>query len=648
MLSIFLKYFLILVASLGMFYLLGLFASRIFRIQLGETYFQRFVQLVLGLTTFVICFSIFITRGQTVSLAYLIMGIAFILVNRKEKNTGIELSNNLTLKISKRDVAEFLAISTAVFLVRFFSIYSADGIPVVPHADYVYYANLSEFLNFSHKENSSINYPFISELGPSPYHYYDSWVNAGIIYLFQTNSGLTLMLVTYTLGPVIAWYGLLAIANHFNLKSKRIKILCFLLLFIAGAFPFLYDSVPFMNNIGVFSKNIFTYSKLFPIYLFGICSVLFFLKKEYNNGILALFCLPIAFVSTFIGVILGVALFMLIEPKINSETQINRLVIFITLLLLSIFIYFFYRAGSANTLTHIPSDSSQLLKKILGLSSIKTSVNIIGATVIQLVLLFAPFIIIIVVLMRIGTAKLVQFIEQESYIVLLIFILAFSLLTWSAMFMMLASVQTFSNFAVPFLNIATAVIILLAFRQSNKRVQILFLTLVVACLISNLYDTYKSNDYQHMQDTAYLKEVQSETGNLSQVGAFIIDKEEYNRSIFSYISNFAILGSYLIYSEHPTFPLTISAYDYKFSKDKRYESAEKDVMASTPFMQYVEKQKQNKTFHSVEESQVKFIDDFHINYLIATANAKVGTLLSKRIKHEIVDSETGERFYLLN
>jgi len=58
-------------------------------------------------------------------------------------------------------------------------------------------------------------------------------------------------------------------------------------------------------------------------------------------------------------------------------------------------------------------------------------------------------------------------------------------------------------------------------------------------------------------------------------------------------------------------------------------------------------QKEMGSFRSIAQSQIDFIREFKINYLIVTKNVRLTPELKNIVKEEIVDSNTGERFILL-
>ena len=51
---------------------------------------------------------------------------------------------------------------------------------------------------------------------------------------------------------------------------------------------------------------------------------------------------------------------------------------------------------------------------------------------------------------------------------------------------------------------------------------------------------------------------------------------------------------------------------------------------------------------SLDQSQLDFIDKYHIQYVIADQGVELSSLLQKRVRKEIADPVSGERFILLN
>jgi hypothetical protein len=108
-----------------------------------------------------------------------------------------------------------------------------------------------------------------------------------------------------------------------------------------------------------------------------------------------------------------------------------------------------------------------------------------------------------------------------------------------------------------------------------------------------------------------------------------------------------ILGDYLLYAKNKTFPMSLSPYNIRLSEDPFTRQAQLEGMHDTPFYVFVENQKAQKRFSSIEQSQVDFIREYKINYLIVTKDVVLPETLQTLIDKVITDKLTGERFILL-
>jgi hypothetical protein len=65
------------------------------------------------------------------------------------------------------------------------------------------------------------------------------------------------------------------------------------------------------------------------------------------------------------------------------------------------------------------------------------------------------------------------------------------------------------------------------------------------------------------------------------------------------------------------------------------------------FTQFVNRQQAEGTFQSIPQSQADFIRKHRMGYLIVSKSALVPPTIQPMITDSIVDSKSGERFYLL-
>jgi hypothetical protein len=634
-----------LLLSILAFYLLGSSIFYLLKIKIGNLHTDTFGKLVTGIIVFVFAVSIYFTKGKTVNLGFLILFFGFLLEYNKNRkkidSTGSYQRRNF------RDYAgiitELVVVSLLLFGFKFYLIYSNSNIPVLPHGDYIVYSNLSDFLKETGKENITNDYIFTKDNGVSPYHYFELWLNAGLTSLFKTNSLLSLLLLTYTVGAIIAWLGFCALISFFRNINIYYKALGFLFLFITGAFLEIYTKVRFMENIAVFSVNLLDYYKLFPLYIFLLSALLFFLNDEYNYGILILIGMPIISISTSFG-IFPACFLLVVYHYIKKEKSL--VLSGIILILSALFIFLFYTLMSRSTVTIVPTDPSAIGNTFLKFYSLRTSINVVGATSIQIALLYLPALVILFLLIM-GQKDFLKNWKRYSFAWLPLLILAFSLISWTFIYVIAGTVQVFSNIGAVILNILSATIFILAFISKNKKIVTIGVGVFLVLIIINVNYTLKIFNFKHKYSVDFLNKIYRLSPNLSVRGAFMLDSMAYKANNFSYLAPSMVVGGYLAYASNPTFPLSISPHNYPYSKDAWLQSVQRDAITSTPFYKYVEIQKAKDEFKNLDQSRLDFIREYKINYLITTKDIVLDSLIKNEVKEEFSDAYTGEKFLLL-
>ncbi len=633
MVSIFISYSVFLLLTLCLLYVLGSILLYFLKIKINGFYLQTFAKLLLGLTVFVVVTAMIYTKGLTIQVLFL--PLLFFLAykySKKTENTSIKTSYNFS-----NIAAIFLGI-LCIFCFRFGQLYNFESnIPIAPHGDIIYYANCIDFLASFGNENSSVDY--MNPQGNSPYHYFELWFGVGVSRLFALNTALSLVLIIYSIGNILIWLGLCAILSSY----KELKIIdiffCLFLLTTTGLVFDLYTKVEFMKYIYVYTFNSLNYSKLYVVYIFAIASWLFFMRDKRLEAITCLIAIPIGFVTTAIGVFSGLFVWIFVEYFMRRKFHYRELLACI-LIALSIFIFYKFITISVNT--HVNTNANDLIKKLTAISYLKTILNIgIGSTI-QILLMFLPFLILLFLNKSIHYKALNS---SEFYLFVCIYI--FSLLGWGVLHDKTSSTQVFTNITLIILNIFTSVSMLIIWQEKKSKLLYLNYMFLGIVLILSFKNSIISYRFPYPQSNKYVDTILQKSKELSQNGAFIFTKEEYLKMEFSYVANLVIKGNYLLYSQKQTFPTSLSPYNYPISKNKFVASLEVAALENTPFWMYVEKQKKEGVFKNIEESQVSFIKQYNINYLICSKNVILSEYLQKIIKNEIVDSNTRERFIQL-
>lgn len=647
MLIIFVKYYFFLLISIAAFYLLGALIFHLIKAKISNIYADTFAKLFTGIILFVLSSSLYYTKGITINIGFFIVAAFFLKEyyrNKNETNSNeTEQKNNIKeyFKLS----AEIAIISLAIFFIKFLSIYDASGIPLTPHNDYVYYARLSDFLVTTGKENTTVNYIFPNETGLSPYHYFEIWLNAGLYTICHLNVLLCFTLITYSTGIVIIWIGLCAVFSSFKEIGYLQKILCSVFLLLSGIYLNAYENIHVLRDTSVFCTNLFVFPKTFPVYLFLLASLLCFLKNQYNYALCILLSLPIVYVTCSIGIFISVFIFLSIlffkkdlRFNINNRLAIN----FFCLFIIFFFIFIFYKLLGRDTSTHVPT-IELMVKRAIELTSFKRYVNITGLTHIQIILTHFPVLIMLFYLFGKGKRAIIR---ENPYVLFAPLIFLGSLLGWVLLSSFNDSSQVFSNTSIPLINLVTAVLFMKIFSSEKKQGYYIIISVFGLMLIANFIFTFKRYKKNELtQSVDYLKKIDSITPGLSERGAYILDKSDYY-GVRSCESNCVILGKYLIYKLPHNYQLSLSPHNYVFSTDSSTRKKEEHSIQWTFFYKYVEKQKQKNTFISIAQSRVDFINEFGINYLIITKNVKLDSLIQHKVKREIIDEKTGERFLL--
>ena len=125
------------------------------------------------------------------------------------------------------------------------------------------------------------------------------------------------------------------------------------------------------------------------------------------------------------------------------------------------------------------------------------------------------------------------------------------------------------------------------------------------------------------------------------IGAAIKGGQDY-ASGFSKQTAAYTLGYYLAYMENGALALNIS--DFDIPKPKWGDKLDR---ASNLFCRFVEVQKADNSFISIGQSQVDFIQQYDLDFIILSKNGTLREEVTTIVKDTIVDGISGERFLVI-
>jgi hypothetical protein len=439
------------------------------------------------------------------------------------------------------------------------------------------------------------------------------------------------------------WVGLCAIYESFTNVDIKAKVISFLFLLFSGLSLQDFQYISFFNALGVFSRNIFNYPKLSAVYLFLILSILFFSRQKHEQGLYCLLALPVVFISTAPSILTSVFIYSFVQYlSLRSDKRHFFNIALFSITTASFIAGFYYMFGSQGIHLQEAAKVDSLLSKM---DTIKTAVNIIGGTTIQFFILYFPIIVTLLLSYKMNVNFF--YLKKFSPVWLIPLIYIFSLMSWAFLNFMPDAVQLFSNITVSLLNICSFIIVAVVLSNSfSYSKKIIALSSVVLMVALSSINTCKEQIRQLSHSPEYLKSVFIKLNGINPIGGYIQDKEVYS-SIFTKNSNFAALGLYLSSIGSVYHTISLSVFDIPLIPTDRYYSSEKGMVEATTFYKYVHQEKERGKFKNISEYQVDFINTYNLDYIIVSKKVQLSPLIQSKVKEQIVDSLTGERFLFL-
>jgi len=312
--------------------------------------------------------------------------------------------------------------------------------------------------------------------------------------------------------------------------------------------------------------------------------------------------------------------------------------------------------GSQELNIRANAGTSELLSNLGSLfaSDVPAKLLIILKTIIEEIIIYIPLIVIGVALIR---SNKWSWQEYRDLSVLVGGILLSGALAYGLFSPQKDAAQLFYNVANPVLNVMLIwFIIRLVAKWGNpvdggptlNRVTYLGCgTLIAAMMSLQFYTAVKRNivparSAQHYSDQ-YLSEIRSFVIGDDKItlGAAIKGGEDYASS-YSWQTAAYTLGYYLAYMEDGALALSISDYDIPIQEDHLGDRE------SSLFYRFIQQQKGDKTFVSMADSQLKFIEQHELDFIILSQRGHLPDQLSAVAETILEDSISGERFLTID
>ncbi len=671
---LFIKYYFLLALTLFLCYLVGYFVFKLIRskhILIKGFYSSLFVRLLCGLTAMIAVYSIVRSAGQTINMG-LVLIISFLVIEfiflKKNKNLPLELSilpenetetnrGNITGKLLPLFIVSFILYSWFASIV----LTGSDWVFSIPNKDNIFYSNISLMLTQTGIENTCGINNLINDAysGINPYHYFELWLNAGLSVVYCSPNLLSLYLLTYPMLNIIAVLGLFALLEKISTVSLFQQMAVPLFLFLGGLYFYLEkpSSVYVLNYIEAPLE--YFGEKFSAYYPFLFLSVLLFINGYITIALASLLILPILSISVGMGTLGGILLFSLTAVLTRQINKYEFIRICFYVFCLGGFIIFMYTYFGNTKLRYHEYGNVMETTDLTGWSF--RSVKIFIAELLyrmkdifyRSLLLYLPFILLSTILLFSKGVK--SHYKNLSWLMLCCY---FASLFGSATFYKMQNGWQLYTNVLCFVNVLFIVLALVFFFEKksltplNKKIRSAILAITLIVLFSKAVYAYHIYDVQKEKNNSlsaeYLEKIRRITFKEEEkaIGVMLFEETEYKTLA---IKGYPDHSFYLPFLSQYMGCIDISILGDTLVRELRdnIPMIEKKSIEISAFNQFVKSQQEKNNFVSIQQSQIDFIDQYNIKFIIASKNVLINQLIIERVDTLFSDPRSGQRFLLL-
>lgn len=589
----------------------GLGTLRLLRLKVAQSYSGVFKIILIGFFLIVTLFAVIASRGATVLLGFVLVGL-FLWWDSRFQNalsSAEDIKQSISLSFILRRLLELSIVSLIIILYRV-SFMDAGGYFIEPvYNDYVFYAKLSKYLLETGIENVEFDYIFLQD-NLEPYHYVDIWINSILVYVTRQNAVELMILSSYTIGLAGIWLGMLALLETWFGANLYSKIAALLLIFATGIFWGGIIKIPFLQSTDVFARHGMNYSKLFPIYWIILLTILLYRESKTFRSksiVTALLALPIINISSAPGVFFVLCLFFLIEL---FKTSFLKWEIAIKATVIVLFIGLFYKTGQSDAGGSWSFD----YKEYIAFSYIKTFINVIAGTSIQMVLLYLPIVLILPLSVKHYGFKTVRDILLATMGVFFAFIIP-----WAVFHRNANSVQLFSNTFIPFITcffiaIGCDMVSSLNNKMQRNVIAVTMLLLPALGLVKDIIERTRSaysisTTADSVADCVdfFSKKVKN------PVGVYFSSDTDWATKAMPFGALDMKFQQFVNRERFHT--ISLSILDIPLDTSSLHFANEREQIKNALFYRYLEKQPK-RSQNTITYFQEKFVKDFNVEYVL--------------------------------
>jgi hypothetical protein len=480
---------------------------------------------------------------------------------------------------------------------------------IIAWGDKSFYAQVSAFINETGIETYYFDYINTLNRKPIPYHYGENWLTILFSKIFRLNEFYAQELIAT---PFLVGTSLFFINNIYKRKGYYIlnSLTFSLTTLFFTSLPLLdYSSIPWLGDMIIqFQIDPLSYNK----HLFSITLLSFFFDSiSANNWKVSSVSVIIALFSflcciSFINILIVSILLYVFDKNISIKEKI--LIVFIVIICVLYFIYFYFIQTSIEVSSNYNATDLSFFNNCINPTIyFRTISNIIGKSILQIVLVYLP--VILYIMFNIKRI----YVNQIHLLILTVSILLTGLALWAIMWLSIGSISLFIDASFWAFKLSLFLIFFIDIRDYysfKKNFPINKFSVFIAILIlPSLYNLIKQNKSIEGEEFINLVEKISLKNKypIIYIRVYNPNKSFYDKNLLAATS----LGPISNYnSKHHGIFVDIDNINY--SKDCLILHREQPLINSSCFVKYC---KINK-FKNYRYALSKIVKDYKIKYII--------------------------------
>lgn len=628
----------------------------LYRLLIKETFvgFSRlFIKSFLGLFSLVTFYSIIKTNGITINTGLLLI-VILIIIQNKNKNWSINKSGFKEEELQDLKLILYCLPFIIIFFAwRYYCLFSTNAeIPVVYVSDTLNHCIRAMYINQTGIETGNVNYYFLPD-GVDPYHYFEAWTVAFFGSLLKLNFWVAAQSVVLPLFNIIIVTGTIGIVEKWT-KNYFIYLICIGAVFFGAYYIEQIETLKFLNysfSFGCNSFDEFWTLKLSVLYII----VLVFLHIIYNKknlilSVITLLSMPILTIilaPTMLSIITLVILILIIFRK-KLKIEIPFYTIFYPFLIGG-FIFLFYKIFGQTT-EFIDKPSTSILLELKSFTLITHRIFIGFEKIIQMFILYLPYILIFLSLLIFKKIKINSFINDIRLFglsIILIIGVPITIFIWLIFYSFFGSSQFYFYTMLPFLNLISFMVLIYGLvKITNKLIKYLILILILFsfCFFSyRSFDIYMQKRYWFDKySVEYINRTIQEISKLENKKGL---KLEHPDELYKFNDASSFIASFVFAGVNGSNNTSVTMGE--MYSEKIFPTSEAEMfLKKAPFSMYIDKLKNENHFISLIDATISFIHEYKVQFMFVSSKREIPNELMNITRKVIEDTKSGEKLLI--